>query len=172
LATVTAMFNQGMNPATLTTATLQVRHNGTPLFTALTWDGAANTARAPAPLLPGETYDVEVSTGVATPGGAHLGAAEQWTFTTRSREHAAAGLNAFSAPAIAREPAGRVHVAYATSISGEIALAYSTLATMQLSASMPMGAFTSRIVRSTGRPLWSWERTDAFIPLTSGPRVR
>jgi hypothetical protein len=127
LATVAVEFNQAINPATLTTAALRVTQNAIPLATGLTWDGPTQTARAPAPLLPGETYQVEVTTDVKTPAGTALVAAETWSFTTRVWQAVWIGTDLAQGPSLTQDQTGRVHVAYFDATSGStLDLKYAT----------------------------------------------
>jgi len=64
-ATVAVVFDQAIDPATLTAASFQVKRAGVPLPAALSYDAATRTARAAPPLLPDGTYEVEVTTGGA-----------------------------------------------------------------------------------------------------------
>jgi hypothetical protein len=83
-ATVAVVFNQAIDPATLTAATFQVKRDGVPLPAALSYEAATQTARAAAPLLPDAAYVVKVTTGVRTPAGSALSASQVWSFTTRA----------------------------------------------------------------------------------------
>lgn len=113
-ATVSVTFNQAIDPSTLTGSTFTVTVGGTALPTAVTYMAAAQTARATAPLLPDESYQVELTTGVLTAAGVGLGAAEQWSFSTRPWETVTvdAGGSVGAYTSLVLDQSGGVHVTY------------------------------------------------------------
>jgi hypothetical protein len=160
-ATVAVVFNQAIDPATLTAATFQVKRAGAPLAAALSYEAATRTARAAVPLVPGVTYEVEVTTGVRTPAGSALRASEVWSFTTRAWQATtvdAAG-NGGSYTSLAVDGSGRLHVSYYNG-----ALRYATCAAACATAANwqaatvdagagggGVGLFTSLAVDGSGR---------------------
>lgn len=109
-ASVTVVFNQAIDPTTLTAATFLVKQGGASLPAALGYDGATRTAWAAAPLLPDSTYEVEVTTGVRAQGGAALAAPQVWSFTTRVWQ--AVTIDAGLYPSLAVDQSGRINVSY------------------------------------------------------------
>ena len=113
-ATVAIAFNQAIDPATLTAATFQVNlEGGSQLVAKLSYDAATRTARATAPLLPGPTYQIVVTTGVRTPAGAPLAATRRSRFTT----HAWQAVTVDTAENVGYldmvvDAIGRLHVSY------------------------------------------------------------
>ena len=111
-ATVAVVFNQPIDPATLTSATFRVTRDGVPLPTVLSYEEATRTARAAAPFLPDMTYQVEVTTGVRTSANAALSAPEVWGFTTGAWQaatvDAAGSVGLYTSLAV--DASGRLHV--------------------------------------------------------------
>jgi hypothetical protein len=160
-ATVAVVFNEAIDPVTLTAATFQVKRAGAPLAAALSYEAATRTARAAVPLVPGVTYEVEVTTGVRTPAGSALRASEVWSFTTRAWQAAtvdAAG-SAGTYTSLAVDGSGRLHISYYNG-----ALQYATCAAACATAANwqvatvdagggggGVGLFTSLAVDGSGR---------------------
>ncbi|MGH9258924.1 MAG: Ig-like domain-containing protein, partial [Acidimicrobiales bacterium] len=111
-ATVAVVFNEAIDPATLTSQTFKVSRGGGALATTVSYDAATRTGRAAAPLLPNTTYQVEVTTGVRTPAHASLSAARQWSFTTRPWQAATVDAtgNVGLFTSLAVDATGRLHV--------------------------------------------------------------
>jgi hypothetical protein len=113
-AIVTVTFNQAIDPATLTAATLKVTTGGVELPAAISYVAATHTARAAVPLLPDAAYEVEITTGVRTAANASLSAPAMWTFATRAWQGAtldtAGQVGLWSS--IALEGSGRLHISY------------------------------------------------------------
>jgi Bacterial Ig-like domain len=113
-ASVRVTFNQAIDPASLTPATLTLTANGVPLPLGLSYDTGTHTVAATAPLLPDSTYRVTVTTAVRSVGGAVLGAPVQWTFTTRPWQAVTVDSRGDVGyeNALAVDGDGGVHVAY------------------------------------------------------------
>lgn len=114
-AAVSVVFNQPIDPATLTPTTFRVTLRGVLLPTTVTYDAATRTARAIAPFLPDSTYGAEVTTGVSTPSGSRLAAAEVWSFATRrwqsvTVDDAPGSVGFYASAAVGAN--GRVHMSY------------------------------------------------------------
>jgi hypothetical protein len=111
--TVTAVFSEAMNSASVTGTTFTLRREGsaTPLAAAVSYDSASRTAflRPSALLASGASYVATLSTDVRDSAGNALTSAVTWTFST----------SAETAPAItARTPApGATNVSVGTNVS-------------------------------------------------------
>ena len=83
-ATVSAAFNEGMDPSTITVSTFTLSQGGSIYSGTVTYDTATVTATfTPANnLAPNTTYTATLTTGVADLGGNALPANFTWSFTT------------------------------------------------------------------------------------------
>jgi hypothetical protein len=116
-ATVTATFNQAVDPATVTSSSLVVRHRGNVVPARVSYDAATHTARAVVALLPDTSYQAEVTTSIRTLSGSGLTAPHSWSFVTREWQATTvdtAGTVGFQS-SVERDGAGRLHVTYADS---------------------------------------------------------
>lgn len=121
-ATVQVEFNQPITPASLTPSTFTVSIDGTPLTTAVSYDGSANTGTAVAPLLPDEIYEAEVTTGVRTPADSTLTQPEGWLFSTRSWLSVTADGSAEvgTSTSLQLDSDGDAHIAYRDDANGNL----------------------------------------------------
>ncbi len=113
-APVRVTFSQALDPATLTPATFRVTLNDVARSAHLSYSAASRTAQAVAPLLPGQTYAVQVTNGVTSAGGAALDSSTTWQFTTRQWQpvtvDAAGDVGWWTDVAV--DGTGRTHVTY------------------------------------------------------------
>ncbi|MBI2321717.1 MAG: Ig-like domain-containing protein, partial [Chloroflexi bacterium] len=81
---VIAYLSKPLDPATVTTANVQVLSGATPVVGEVRWNGLdQSVVFSPLePLTPGATYDAELSTALADNSGNHLAASYRWSFTT------------------------------------------------------------------------------------------
>ena len=135
-AAVDVVFNQAIDPATLTMSSFRILLRGVPLPGSLTYDPASRTARVTGPLLPDSTYEAEVTMGVRTPNGGTLSAPSRWSFTLRKWEGVTIATEGavgwYSSIAVAQD--GRVHITYRHHYDA-FDLKYATCATNCTSAS-------------------------------------
>ncbi|MGH7627901.1 MAG: Ig-like domain-containing protein [Gemmatimonadales bacterium] len=83
-ATVAAAFSVPVDPATLTASTFTVNLGGARLAAPVSYDAATRTARTPAPLLPGQTYEAILGTAVRGTDATALTQPHRWSFGTRA----------------------------------------------------------------------------------------
>ena len=157
-ATVAVAFNQAIDPTTLTAATFQVRvAGGAQLVAALSYDEATRAVRSTAPLLPGRTYQIAVTTGIRTPAGARLVASRLWSFTTRPWQavtvDAAGDVGAFADLAV--DGGGRRHISYVDFDNRR--LRYATCA----ADCDAVGSWQAVAVEEAGSPVYSALNVDA-----------
>jgi hypothetical protein len=161
-ATVAVVFSQAIDPATVTPQTFMVKRGDDPLTTTLSYDASTRTARVSAPFLPGAAYNVEVTTGVRTPGGTALGAAHSWSFTTRSWQAITldAGDMVGTTSSLALDADGQVHVTYHDFINGDLKYAVCSAGCAALgnwqaivvdASPGAVGEYSSLLVESGGR---------------------
>lgn len=159
-ATVAVVFNQAIDPATLTPATFRVKLGGVPLPAAVDYDAATRTARLVAPFLPDATYEAEVTTAVRTPAGGTLSAAQVWDFTTRRWQAVTVeggGVGRYSSLGV--DGSGRLHVSYFDGANGDLRYATcapgcATAASWQpvtADSAGSVGRHTSLLVDGSGR---------------------
>jgi Bacterial Ig-like domain len=159
-AAVTVTFSDPIDPATLTPASFGVKRAGIPLSGSITYDGASHTATATVPLLPGVTYEAEVTTAVRTLGGTPITPALSWSFTTRAWQGATADPTWSGAfPSIALDAGGRLHATDYDDLHGD--LRYTTCnagcgsaagwQSVAVDTSGDRGAFNSLVVEPGGR---------------------
>lgn len=130
---VRVVFTKPVDPVTVTSQSLVVRQGGIALPGVVTYAAAARTATIAVPLLPGGTYELEVTTAVATALGERLGTPHLSTFATRTLQAVnvdSQGVGLTSA--LARDALGRLHVSYWDFTNS--ALKYATCATACTSA--------------------------------------
>jgi len=120
-APVRVVFNQPMDPTTLTAATFTVAVGGHALPLAIGYDAATYALQGVAPLLPESTYDVTVTTGVRSAAGTGLNSAAEWTFTTRRWETVTVDtMGAIGhAVSLGLDGSGRVHVGFYDDVHGD-----------------------------------------------------
>ncbi len=90
-ATVSATFSEEIAPETVDRSSFQVLLDGTPVAGAVSVAGATATFTPSAPLSPGATYAVTVSTVVTDRAGNPLAAPASWTFRTANGPPALVG---------------------------------------------------------------------------------
>ena len=122
-AQVTATFNRGIEPATLTPENFVLRAGGTQLGSIVAYDAATHAARLVGPLLPQTFYEVELTTGIRDDEGGALSAAQEWTFTTRPWQTVLVdqgGGVVGTYNSLAVDGNGRPHISYWDFIDGDL----------------------------------------------------
>ncbi|MDO8413107.1 MAG: ice-binding family protein [Gallionellaceae bacterium] len=87
-ANVSATFNETMDPATLTTATVTLKQGTTAIAGAVTYSGTTVTFNPTANLVASTTYTATVTTGAKDLAGNALATNKVWTFTTGATQAA------------------------------------------------------------------------------------
>jgi hypothetical protein len=98
-ATISAAFNEAMDPATLTAATFTLAQGATAVPGAVTYAGLSATFTPASALAPGAAFTATLTTGAKDPAGNALAAEYVWTFTTGALPDVMAPAVAFTAPA-------------------------------------------------------------------------
>lgn len=143
---VEVVFNQAIDPATLTSETFRIERGGVPLATVLSYAPATRTARAVAPFLPGTTYDVQMTPGVRTPHGTALSRLELWSFATRAWQTTTvdASSRVGAGTSLAVDASGRLHLTYAGDLNYATCAGDCTVATNWQLVSVDTTVFVDR----------------------------
>jgi hypothetical protein len=81
-STVTAVFNEPMNSATINTSTFTLKASGTPMAGGVSYSGVTATFTPVARLAFNVTYTATITTGVQDISGNGIASDESWSFTT------------------------------------------------------------------------------------------
>jgi Big-like domain-containing protein len=109
-ATVDATLSDALDPASLTPDRVELRRAGVHVPAVLTYDAGSRRIRIGAPLVPGATYQLQLSAGLRSVEGDSL-AAYTWTFTTRPWAPAPlTGPGEYASFALALGPSGSIHL--------------------------------------------------------------
>lgn len=108
--TLDATLSAALDPASLVPGAVAVRREGVPIPAVIQYDGANRGIHIVAPLVPGETYQVELGSGLRSVGGVPL-EPHAWTVTTREWQPVPLGdVGQLSYYGVALGPSGSIHL--------------------------------------------------------------
>jgi hypothetical protein len=148
-SSISAIFNEAVSAATLTTGSFTVKQGSTPVAGAVTYLGTTATFKPTSNLVSGTTYTATITTGVTDLAGNALATAKVWSFTT--------GTTTAAGPApVLLGAAGNYAILAATGID--------TIPTSTVIGDVGVSPYTHTAL--TGWALIGDQTTDAFFTST------